>query len=88
MFNRVTYGGAQTAMPAFEDGLTEMQRWDIVFYLSAERWPPCEKSLPPIRSDELALSGDFELGNKFGYGAAACLRRDFLGPMRPAGRKR
>src|SRR5439155_1472457 len=55
MFNRATYGGVETAMPSFEQGLTESQRWDIVFYLFAERWPPCEKPLPPIGADELAL---------------------------------
>ena len=83
MYNRVTYGGADTAMPSFEDGLSESQRWDIVFYLFAERWPPCDKPLPPLRADELALLGDYELGNRFGYGAAACLRRDFLPPAPP-----
>jgi len=82
MFNRMTYGGIETAMPSFEEGLTPQERWDIVFYLFAERWPPCTKPLPPIRADELAALGDFELGNKFGYGAAACLRRDFLPPRR------
>ncbi|HZX95247.1 MAG TPA: cytochrome c [Myxococcales bacterium] len=80
MFNRVTYGGAETAMPAFKDGLSQMARWDIVFYLFAERWPPCEKPLPPLRADELAVLGDYELGNRFGYGAAACLRRIFRPP--------
>jgi len=80
MFNRATYGGVETAMPSFEQGLTESQRWEIVFYLFAERWPPCEKPLPPIGADELAMMGDFELGNLYGYGAAACLRRDFLPP--------
>jgi len=83
MFNRISYGGAQTAMPAFDEGLDESQRWDIVFWLFAERWPPCTKPLPPLRADELALLGDFELGNKFGYGAASCLRRSYL-PPRPA----
>ena len=78
MFNRVTYGGVETAMPSFEEGLSAAERWDVVFFLFAERWPPCRKPLPPIGADELALSGDFELGNKFGYGAAACLRREFL----------
>jgi mono/diheme cytochrome c family protein len=82
MFNRVTYGGVETAMPSFEQGLTAGERWDIVFYLFAERWPPCLKPLPPVGADELAVSGDFELGNKFGYGAAACLRREFLPPSR------
>jgi mono/diheme cytochrome c family protein len=82
VFNRVTYGGIETGMPAFAEGLTEDERWSIVFHLFAARWPPCKKPLPPITSDELALSGDFELGNKFGYGAAACLRRNYQGPPR------
>jgi len=80
MFNRVTYGGIETAMPSFAEGLTESERWDIVFYLFAERWPPCTKPLPPMSARDLALLGDFELGNSFGYGAAACLRRDFAAP--------
>jgi high-affinity iron transporter len=87
VFNRTTYGGASTAMPSFEDGLSEMQRWDIVFHLFAERWPPCDKPLPPLRADELALLGDYELSKRFVYGAAACLRRDFLPPAPPAARK-
>ena len=82
MHNRITYGGAGTAMPSFQEGLTSAQRWDIAFWLFAERWPPCEKRLKPISTEELAVSGDFELGNKFGYGAAACLRRSFLPPGR------
>lgn len=82
MFNRVTYGGVETAMPSFEEGLTPAERWDVVFHLFAERWPPCTRPLPPVGADELAGWGDFELGNKFGYGAAACLRRDFLAPAR------
>jgi mono/diheme cytochrome c family protein len=82
MFNRLTYGGIETAMPSFEEGLMPQERWDIVFYLFAERWPPCTKPLPPLGSDRLALLGDFELGNEFGYGAASCLRRDFLPPGR------
>ena len=80
MFNRVTFGGYETAMPSFEEGLAAGERWDLVFWLFAERWPPCVRALPPLRADELALLGDFELGNQFGYGAAACLRRSFLPP--------
>jgi mono/diheme cytochrome c family protein len=80
MFNRITYGGIETAMPSFEEGLTSQERWDIVFWLFAERWPTCTKPLPPLRADQLAVLGDFELGNQFGYGAASCLRRDFLAP--------
>ena len=88
MFNRVTWGGAETAMPSFETGLTDLQRWDIVFYLFAERWPPCTERLPPLRADELSVLGDYELSKKYGYGAAACLRRDFLAPAQPVTQKR
>jgi mono/diheme cytochrome c family protein len=80
MFNRITYGGIETAMPSFEQGLSAPERWDVIFWLFAERWPPCTKPLPPVRADQLAVLGDFELGNQFGYGAASCLRRDFLPP--------
>jgi mono/diheme cytochrome c family protein len=80
MFNRVAYGGIETAMPAFDEGLSAEERWDVVFWLFAERWPPCTKELPPLHADELALLGDFELGNRFAYGAASCLRRRFLPP--------
>lgn len=85
MFNRVSWGGAETAMPAFDPGLSARDRWDIVFYLFAVRWPPCAAKPPAtLAADELALLGDFELGNRFGYGAAACLRREFLAPARRA----
>jgi mono/diheme cytochrome c family protein len=89
MFNRMTYGGAQTAMPAFEEGLSANDRWDIAFYLFAQRWPQCQDTVPPLRADELALLGDFELSNMFKYGAAACLRRQFNPPARlPAATRR
>jgi mono/diheme cytochrome c family protein len=80
IYHRITYGGAETAMPSFEEGLSPEERWDIAFFLSAERWPPCSKELPPISASELALLGDFDLSNRFGYAAAACLRRNFLPP--------
>jgi mono/diheme cytochrome c family protein len=78
MYNRVTFGGVETAMPSFAEGLAPAERWDIVFWLFAERWPPCKRAFQPIAAAELATSGDFELGKKFGYGAAACLRREFV----------
>jgi high-affinity iron transporter len=43
LFNRIAYGGgAGTAMPAFAETLSERGRWDVAFYLLADRWPPCE----------------------------------------------
>lgn len=80
IYNRITYGGVETAMPSFEEGLSAEERWDVAFFLSAERWPPCSKKLPPISAGELALLGDYQLSNRFGYAAAACLRRNFLPP--------
>jgi len=50
MFNRITYGGIETAMPSFEEGLSVPERWDVVFWLFAERWPPCTKPLPALRA--------------------------------------
>ncbi len=40
----------------------------------------CARALPPLHANELALLGDFELGNRFRYGATACLRRAYLPP--------
>lgn len=80
MYLRVTYGGVETAMPAFDVGLSDAQRWDIVFWLFAERWPPCGMRVQPIALEELAISSDFDLSNKYPYGAAACLRRQLSPP--------
>lgn len=90
MYNRITWGGAETAMPAFDEGLSAAERWDIVFFLFAERWPACAEPQrvrlagARLDTDDLALAGDFELGNRFFYGAAACLRRDYRLPEHAA----
>jgi mono/diheme cytochrome c family protein len=80
MFARVTYGGLETAMPAF-DAVPAQDRWDLVFWLFASRWPPCARGDAPVLSaSELALSSDFDLSNKVSYDAIACVRRDFTAP--------
>ena len=78
IFNRITYGGAGTPMPSFAEALPESARWDIAFYLFADLWPPCTpRDLPALRAADLAYLSDRDLWEKFGWGSAACLRRDF-----------
>ena len=78
IFNRITYGGAGTPMPSFADALPESARWDIAFYLFADLWPPCTpRDLPALPAADLAYLSDRDLWEKFGWGSAACLRRDF-----------
>ncbi len=81
LFNRITYGGAGTAMPAFAESLPESDRWDIAFYLFAERWPPCAaataRPAPSLTASELAHLSDYDLWRLYGWGSAPCLRRNF-----------
>jgi len=77
LFNRITYGGAGTPMPSFADTLPESDRWDIAFYLFAAQWPPCAtNALPTLSASELAYLSDYNLWQRYGWGAAACLRRN------------
>jgi mono/diheme cytochrome c family protein len=79
LFNRVTYGGAGTAMPSFSESLPEDRRWDVAFYLFADRWPAClpGKPLPSLSAVELAGLSDEDLWRRYGWGSAPCLRRNF-----------
>jgi high-affinity iron transporter len=81
LFNRITYGGAGTAMPSFAEALPERTRWDIAFYLFAERWPPCLAAAahpaPSLAASELAHLSDFDLWRRYGWGSSPCLRRNF-----------
>jgi len=78
IFNRITYGGAGTPMPSFAEALPESARWDIAFYLFADLWPPCTpRDLPALPAADLAHLSDRDLWQKYGWGSAACLRRDF-----------
>ena len=81
IFNRITYGGAGTPMPSFAEALPESARWDIAFYLFADLWPPCTPrelpTLPALPAADLAYLSDRDLWEKYGWGSAACLRRDF-----------
>jgi high-affinity iron transporter len=79
IFNRITYGGAGTPMPSFAEALPETARWDISFYLFADLWPPCTptRPLPTLPAADLAYLTDRDLWQKYGWGAAPCLRRNF-----------
>jgi high-affinity iron transporter len=78
IFNRITYGGAGTPMPSFAEALSESARWDIAFYLFADLWPPCTPHpLPVLFAADLAYLSDFDLWQKYGWGSAPCLRRNF-----------
>ena len=79
LFNRVTYGGAGTAMPSFAETLSADRRWDVAFYLFAARWPACadDPKLPSLAAADLAQASDYDLWRRYGWGAAPCLRRSF-----------
>lgn len=79
IWSRITYGGLGTAMPSFSETLPDDRRWDVAFYLFADRWPACtgDRPLPELPAAELAHLSDFDLWRRFGWGAAPCLRRRF-----------
>ena len=78
MFNRITYGGAGTAMPSFAESLSASARWEIAFYLFADGWPPCASmQWPPLSPAVAAHTSDYDIWKMYGYGPAACLRRHF-----------
>ena len=81
LFNRTTYGGAGTPMPSFAETLSDADRWDIAFYLFADRWPACAESgsarWQPLPAAALAHMSDADIWRADGWGAAACLRRNF-----------
>jgi mono/diheme cytochrome c family protein len=79
-FARITYGGLETAMPGFGDGLSAQDRWDVVFYLFAVRWPKCEHEIAQLKASELALLSDFDLSARVPYDAIGCVRQRFGPP--------
>jgi len=79
-FARITYGGLETAMPAFREGLSVQERWDLVFYLFAARCPKCDREVAPMKASALALSSDFDLSAKLPYDAIGCARQHFAPP--------
>lgn len=77
LYTRITYGGADTPMPAFADTVPGEVRWEIAFWLFAARWPACEGKYTTLSAAEQSLLSDRDLWDRAGYGAAACQRRTF-----------
>src|SRR5437879_3476200 len=69
IFSAGTYGVPKTAMPAFDSGLTDEDRWDVAFYLltlahpgaSARGLELSRAALIPTRYRDLATLSDDEL---------------------------
>src|SRR5581483_11750318 len=69
IFSATTYGVPKTAMPAFDSGLTDEQRWDVAFYvLSLANPAPSPRgltlaraALAPTRYRDLATLSDDDL---------------------------
>jgi hypothetical protein len=65
-------------MPSFAETLPAADRWDIAFYLFADRWPACTSSPSPLLTPaQAAHTSDQDIWKAYGYGPAACLRRTF-----------
>src|SRR6267143_1070529 len=69
IFSAGTYGVPKTAMPAFDSGLTDEDRWDVAFYLLTLAHPGASPrgvelaraALTPTRYRDLATLSDDEL---------------------------
>jgi len=69
IFSAGTYGVPKTAMPAFDSGLTDEDRWDVAFYLLTLAHPGASPrglelaraALTPTRYRDLAILSDDEL---------------------------
>src|SRR6267143_393504 len=79
IFSAATYGVPKTAMPAFDSGLTDEDRWDVAFYLLTLAHPGASPrglelaraALTPTRYRDLAILSDDDLRARL---AAAGLR--------------
>src|SRR5436190_19261748 len=69
LFSAATYGVPKTAMPAFDSGLTDEERWDVAFYVLSLAHPgPSSRgtelaraALLPTRYTDLATLSDDDL---------------------------
>ncbi|MBL9039591.1 MAG: FTR1 family protein [Archangium sp.] len=74
VFNTVTFGISGTPMVGFPQ-LSDAERWNLAFTVSALRHPPCAGAPPSVTLSALATSTDDALEQKYGAAAVACLRR-------------
>jgi high-affinity iron transporter len=81
IFSAVTYGVPKTAMPAFDDGLDDAQRWDLAFYVLTLSRPAvaggpgaielARAALLPTGYRELAVESDEALRQKLAAAGVA-----------------
>lgn len=72
IFNAATYGVPKTAMPAYDDGLSDADRWDVAFHVLTLAHPGpspralglARAALVPTGYRELALQTDEQLAKK------------------------
>src|SRR6266446_254634 len=74
IFSAATYGVPKTAMPAFDSGLSDEERWDVAFFILSLAHPapsprglePARAALAPTRYADLAALADDDLRRRLG----------------------
>ena len=74
MFSAATYGVPKTAMPAFDSGLSDEERWDVAFFIFSLAHPAssprglelARAALAPTRYADLAVLSDDDLRRRLG----------------------
>ena len=82
-FNVLSFGVSGTAMPAYDQSLTEQERWSVAFYIFTLRHPNCRpthRGITPLNLEELSNTSDQSLEARVGSEAVACLRRNLPQP--------
>src|SRR5439155_1327726 len=74
IFSAATYGVPKTAMPAFDSGLSDEERWDVAFFILSLAHPApsprglelARAALAPTRYADLAVLSDDDLRRRLG----------------------
>jgi high-affinity iron transporter len=91
IFSAATYGVPKTAMPAFDSGLTDEERWDVAFFVLSLAHPGASPhgldlaraALVPTRYADLAALSDDDLRGRFAAaGLAAPQQEEALAAVR------
>jgi len=91
IFSAGTYGVPQTAMPAFDAGLSDEERWDVAFHVLTLAHPKASPrglelaraALLPTRYQDLAILSDDDLrGRLAAAGLSAAEQEEAIGAVR------
>ena len=91
IFSAATYGVPKTAMPAFDSGLTDEERWDVAFFILSLAHPAASPrglelaraALVPTRYADLAALSDDDLRRRLAAaGLAAGEQEEALAALR------